>query len=229
MSLLASIPNPHFTGIWLLAGTVELETGQFAPVFGKRTTMKKLLSAFVLAGDYSRRYGTDKALHQYQGQALIKYPLTLLSEKTSIVSIVAKDEKEYQWLGYPVVKDIVDQQSPLVGILSGLLNSTTDWNYFQACDMPFMQPGIFNLLMERVEEISEDPDIHAFIPLTDFGLQPLAAFYRKNSIDTLREAIHDNLSVKDWINMLHVKTINFGNAMSFKNVSQVEDLNVVPA
>lgn len=191
--------------------------------------MKQLLSAFVLAGGYSQRFGSDKALYQYQGKALIKYPLTLLSTRVSLVSIVAKNESEYQWLGYPVVKDIVDQQSPLVGILSGLLNSTTDWNYFQACDMPFMQAGIFDVLLEPVEEISENPDIQAFIPLTDFGLQPLTAFYRKNSIDTLREAIYKNLSVKDWIDTLHIKTINFGNAMSFKNVNQVEDLNAVPA
>jgi|GEM_PF-2617094 len=191
--------------------------------------MTHTLSAYVLAGGNSRHYGTDKGLYQYQGQALIKYPLTLLSETTSLVSIVAKDDKEFQWLGYPVIKDMVDQQTPLVGILSGLLNSTTDWNYFQACDMPFMQSGIFNVLIERIEEISENPDIQAFIPLTDIGLQPLAAFYRKNSIDALREAIHNNLSVKDWVDTLRVETINFGNAMSFKSVNQVEDLHAVPA
>ncbi len=191
--------------------------------------MTQLLSAFVLAGGYSQRFGTDKALYQYQGQSLIKYPLALLSEEISPVSIVAKDKNEYQWLGYPVVTDIIDQQNPLVGILSGLLNSTTDWNYFQACDMPFMQSGIFRILKERVETINSNPKVQAFVPLTDFGIQPLAAFYRKNSIDSLREAIHDNLSVKEWIKTLRIETINFGNALSFKNVNTVEDLDVVPA
>jgi len=57
----------------------------------------------------------------------------------------------------------------------------------------------------------------------------MSAFYRKNTIDSLREAIHGNLSVREWIDTLRVETINFGNAMSFKNVNQVKNLDAIPA
>lgn len=187
------------------------------------------MSAFVLSGGYSRRFGTDKALYQYEGQSLIRYPLELLNEKFPTVSIVAKDAGNYEWLGFPVATDIVDQQTPLVGILSGMVHSNADWNYFQACDMPFMQPGIFQLLQDSLEEKSKNSELQAVIPLTDNGLQPLAAFYRKNTIDSVREAIHHGYSVKEWIASLRITTVNCGSARSFTNVNTVEDLNAVSA
>ncbi|MCF7804774.1 MAG: molybdenum cofactor guanylyltransferase [Candidatus Marinimicrobia bacterium] len=186
------------------------------------------ISAFVLSGGYSRRFGTDKALYQYEGQSLIRYPLELLNEKFPTVSIVAKEAGKYEWLGFPVVPDIIDQQTPLVGVLSGMVNSNTDWNYFQACDMPFLQPGILDLLASRFEELNGETQ--ALLPLTDQGVQPLAGFYRKNTIDSLREAISQDLSVREWVDTLvDVRKVNFGNALSYCNVNTVEDLDAVSA
>jgi len=207
--------------------TVCSETDESAPVFGKRTTMLTSVSAYVLAGGYSRRFGTDKALYQYDGQSLIRYSLELLTRKFPSVSIVAKDAGDYEWLGYPVVADIVDQQNPLVGVLSGMVNSNTDWNYFHACDLPFIQSGVFDIIVDKFDSI--DDGAQALLPLTDKGVQPLAGFYHKNIIDSLREAIHGNLSVKKWVNTLTVRTVNFGNAMSFCNINTVKDLDAVTA
>lgn len=189
--------------------------------------MKNNISAYVVSGGYSRRFGTDKALYQYKGQSLIKYTLDLLSEEFDPVSIVAKNVEDYRWFGYEVIPDIVDQQSPLVGVISGMLNSNTEWVYFQACDMPFMTCGILGILLDYLKMVQESSGLQAVIPVTDFGLQPLAGFYHKNTIDSLREAIHKNLSVTEWVDSLTVKTMNFGSAMSFRNVNEVEDLKVV--
>ena len=185
------------------------------------------ISAFVLSGGYSRRFGTDKALYQYKGQSLIRYSLELLTRKFPSVAIVAKDVEDYKWLGYPVIPDIIDQQSPLVGVLSGMVSSNTDWNYFHACDLPFIQSGVFEILADKFNTLDESKQ--ALLPLTDKGIQPLAGFYHKNTMDSLREAIHDNRSVRAWVDTLNIRTVNFGNALSYCNVNTIEDLDAVSA
>ncbi len=210
-----------------MADTVHPETGESAPEFGKRIDMVPSISAFVLSGGYNRRFGTNKALYQYKRQLLIRCPLELLGTEFSAVYIVTKNPADYHWLGYPGVSDVLDQQTPLVGILSGLVNSKSDWNYFQACDMPFMQPGILGIFTNHLRELNRE--CQALLPRTDQSIQLLASFYHKNTIDSLREAIRQERPVKHWVGTLNQQTVNFGGAMSYQNVNSVEDLNVISA
>ena len=83
------------------------------------------IPAYVLAGGFSRRFGENKALFPYRGQPLIQYPLDILRGLCRPVKIVAKDTAPYAEFGVPVLADALDQQSPLVGIWSGLDDSPT--------------------------------------------------------------------------------------------------------
>jgi len=180
------------------------------------------ITAFVLAGGFSRRFGSNKALFPYNGKPLIMYPLQLLSQQTESVHIIAKDTEPYAEMEYPVVVDAYEQQTPLVGILSGLKESRTDWNVFTACDMPFLTTEVFERLQNNV---SPQPENDAIVPVADGQLQPLVAFYRRRLIPTLRTAIDENLSMKEWLSDLTVKQVKFQDNTPFQNINSKEDLH----
>lgn len=180
------------------------------------------ITAFVLAGGFSRRFGTNKALFPYEGKPLIMYPLDLLSQQTESVHIIAKDTEIYEELGYPVIEDISNQQTPLVGILTGLKHSKTDWNIFAACDMPFLTPEVFDRMRSNVTPL---PENDAIVPVADERLQPMVAFYRRRLIASLKAAIDNNLSMKDWLSERTVKQVSFQDDTPFQNINSREDLH----
>lgn len=180
------------------------------------------ITAFVLAGGFSRRFGTNKALFPYEGKPLIMYPLELLSQQTESVHIIAKDAEVYEDLGYQVIEDIYDQQTPLVGILTGLKESTTDWNIFTACDTPFLTTEVLDRLRSNV---TPQPENDAIVPVADQKLQPLIAFYRRRLIASIEAAIDKNLSMKDWLSVMTVKQVSFQDNTPFQNINSREDLH----
>ena len=180
------------------------------------------ITAFVLAGGFSRRFGTNKALFPYEGKPLIMYPLELLSQQTESVHIIAKDAESYEDLGYPVIEDVYAQQTPLVGILTGLKKSTTDWNIFIACDMPFLTTEVLERLQSNV---TPQPENDAIVPVAGEKMQPLVAFYRRRMIASVEAAVDNNLSMKDWLSEMTVKQVSFQDDTPFQNINSREDLH----
>jgi molybdopterin-guanine dinucleotide biosynthesis protein A len=131
------------------------------------------VSAFVLAGGKSSRMGSDKALLQLGGQALIVHALALAKSVTNDVTIVGDAEK-FASFG-KVVPDIYSDRGPLGGIHAALLNSATDCNLILGVDLPFVQPRFLPLLVSE----AETSGAVVTLPSTDGYLQTLCAVYRK--------------------------------------------------
>ena len=105
-------------------------------------------TAFILAGGKSSRMGTDKALLNYRGECLIRYPIRLFQQLSPDVRIIG-DPSRYARFGLPVIADCVPSHGPLSGIYTGLKSSSTQYNLFLACDMPLMRPEFFELLFSN--------------------------------------------------------------------------------
>lgn len=176
----------------------------------------------------SRRFGADKALYSYQGQPLIRYPLALLSRHFSKVYIIAKDPAQYVSMGYPVIPDISPEQTPLVGIRTGLEHSPTDWNCFIACDLPFLTDKVIIRLLEAVGH-REPHGVQAVVAETPSGLQPLTACYHRELADSLATVWQKNQSVKEWIRDLDAAFVFFQDETPFRNINRKEDLDGISA
>lgn len=105
-------------------------------MIGRRNIIS--ITAYILAGGYNCQFGVNKALFTFKGLPLIKYPLTLLTRYSDSISIIIKHPAEYAHLGYPVLTDSLEQQSPLVRILTGLEAGDSEWNIFASCDVPYL-------------------------------------------------------------------------------------------
>lgn len=176
----------------------------------------------------SRRFGSEKALYDFRGQPLIRYPLVLLSRHFSTVYIIAKDPAKYTSLGYPVIPDISQSQTPLVGIRTGLEHSPTDWNFFVACDLPFLTDKVIERLSDALEH-REPQGVRAVVAETSGGLQPLIAFYHRDLADSLTSAWQANQSMKEWMRDLDAAFIFFQDETPFRNINRKEDLDGISA
>lgn len=182
-------------------------------------------TAYVLAGGQSRRFGEeDKAFYEVDGRPLIQRPIDCLTGCFSSVSIIAKDPAPYRSLGVPVLEDAHSQQMPHVGVLTGLRAAETTWSFFLACDMPAMTAEVVRALWQARDPQPDGRTLQAVVPVTDYGPQPLAAFYSTDGLDSLRRAIREEWSLKGWLSEVHVRTVRFEDEALFRNVNRKEDL-----
>lgn len=132
--------------------------------------MPDLFSAAVLAGGRSARFGRDKARFVYQGKPLLAHVLASLSAAAERF-IVANDP--YPEFGVSVVADIILGGDSLSGLHSALVHARHGWLALAACDLPYLTPAYWALLLER-------RDLAPIVMVRgQQGVEPLAALYHK--------------------------------------------------
>lgn len=141
------------------------------------------VSAAVMAGGKSRRMGRDKAwLDLGDGRPIVQRVIDAISQVADEVLIVANDER-YRSLGLRVVADRFPEGGVLGGIATGVGAAEHDRVLVAACDMPFLEPAVFRLLVER----AEDHDV--VIPRVGEELEALHALYRRSCLGPMERAL----------------------------------------
>ena len=181
------------------------------------------LTALILAGGKSTRFGADKARHAVGGRAMIE----LVAEAVEAVAdtvLLSVDEAAEAFDGLaarPVVDRYADA-GPLAGLHAGLAAAETPWVLAVACDMPFVTPEALQALAA-----ARAPDVDAVVARTPDGrLHPLCACYHQNTLPTVeahlaagRLALHALLD--------HLKNVCYVDlpAGPLRNVNLLSDLD----
>lgn len=140
------------------------------------------------AGGQSRRMGRDKALLPVptSGQPLLGHLVQRLAPlPLDQVLVVANHPQLAQLLRFDLpVRYLVDQYpaiGPLGGIATGIA-ACQDWGIYVACDMPLVNPPIFQLLCALAGEQTGDGQLRwdAVVPLVDGHAQTLHALYQRS-------------------------------------------------
>lgn len=188
------------------------------------------VTGIILAGGYSRRMGSDKALLELGGQPVIARIATELAEITDNVLIACgeQEREEYSFLQYPLVLDRYPGYGPLAGLHAAVSCSTTAWSLVVACDLPFASANFMRQLTGELEHneqqfaegvrdqasgISIDmpmKDVHALLAVSASGrVQPLLGLYHKDVLPSLEEALRSHrLRVMDWLETLNVQYVS---------------------
>lgn len=136
------------------------------------------MTAVVLAGGASRRMGTDKALLDWQGLALVDHVARRVRPACAHALLASADGRR---LGRPgEIADAVAGAGPLGGLLAGLEAAITPLVAVVAVDMPHASAEVLRLLAAVIG------DADAAVPVVDGRLQPLHAVYRAACAETLR-------------------------------------------
>lgn len=168
----------------------------------------------ILAGGYSQRMGSDKALLELGGQPVIARVATELAEITDSVLIACgeQERKEYSFLQYPLVVDRYPGCGPLAGIHAAMSCSATEWILVVACDLPFASANFMRHMIGALEQgISTDilvaaTEVRAIVAVSESGrVQPLLGLYHKDVLPSLEAALRSHkLRVMDWLETMNV-------------------------
>lgn len=144
---------------------------------------KTLITGIVLAGGKSSRMGSDKGLMIFRSKPLVQYSLDLLSHFCGRI-LISSNNPDYKKFGFEVIADDVAGAGPIAGIASCLRQSRTSLNLVLSCDMPLLDPVVFETLLEFT-------DGNTFVVPVDSGgrAEPLCAFYNKSGLVIAEELI----------------------------------------
>lgn len=152
------------------------------------------VSAAVLAGGESRRFGTDKALVPLPGGTtpMLGAVVRALLDVAADVTIIAPESRTYSRFGVPVVSEVAPGQGPLGGLEMALSRAAHDQCIVVGCDLPFLNPDLLRWLAQL--DFSEDalvPMVTGPEPERSTGSTPrpqvLHAIYRRSCLEPVRQ------------------------------------------
>lgn len=144
----------------------------------------KNVIAGILAGGKSRRYGKNKALVKYKNKSLIDWVIDNTKTFTNNIYIITKNTEEYKHLSRPVIEDAFSEPTPISGILT-IAPLVKNWLLLLACDMPFFNNNILNMLWEEKEEGK------ATLFRLNNKLQPFLALYPSETLKYWETAFYN--------------------------------------
>lgn len=165
------------------------------------------MTGILLAGGKSSRMGKNKAFLELNGKPVIERNLEILQSIFSEVLISSNSPELYTQYNAKVVEDHYVEQGPLGGIQACLREAASEYCFFAACDIPFLNPDLIRFMASLAEKY----DIVA--PKTAEGIHPLYAFYKRSSCLPKIEK-----SLKEGI----LKTIDFFDQCSVRYISESE-------
>jgi len=151
-------------------------------------------TGIILCGGRSRRFGKDKALLTIGETPMIRRMAGRISQVVGEIIIAARDSAQCKSLaavsaipdGAEVVYDPVKGYGPVAGILAGLSASKSEYSICLACDLPYVNLEVIDVLFRCAEENNSD----AAIPKHPDGtLEPLHAVYGRSMADACRDAV----------------------------------------
>jgi molybdopterin-guanine dinucleotide biosynthesis protein A len=158
-------------------------------------------TAVILAGGDSSRMGQDKAGLLLEGSTLLqRVTATMQSSFSQVIVSVRQPRAE---VALQQVCDAEADGGPLSGLLAGLAQVETTWMFAVACDMPFIQSAV----IARMAELRGEQQ--AVVPLIDGHPQPLFAFYAKQALPVMRDALaNGEKRVRAVLKQLDVRYVN---------------------
>jgi len=166
------------------------------------------LRGYVLAGGASSRFGTDKALAEFQGQTMLARTSKLLSTAVSTLKIVSPAAKLAD-AAYETIPDRWPGEGPLGGILTALFDAresgTNAWCLIVSCDMPFLTTEWLSFLAERASQSGAE----AIVPKSPQGWEPLCACWRVSAAEIVLPNFEAGTrKVTEALNALHVEVLD---------------------
>jgi molybdenum cofactor guanylyltransferase len=183
---------------------------------------------YLLAGGESSRMGRDKRFLPIEGLPMLIYVIRRIKTFCKSVVVVVEDRSRFRHLesaeGVEVIQDLYPGTKALGGIVTALTHSKTEWNFVQACDMPFVTES----LLLRIQASKADCDW--VLPRAEGRLQTLCSLYSRRCLPAMEDAVRKgNLRITDLIPQLKTRIVPLeGIGRSFQNINtpeEYQDLN----
>ncbi len=169
-------------------------------------------SGIVLAGGYSSRMGTDKALLPIAGAPSYVHVAKVLTHVAEDIWVVRRPDQapiETNEFVTGVVHDVRPGEGPLAGMEAGLAHMKNSWGLVAPADAPMIRPSLLFKLTTLVAEASRShADIQAFIFKRGEQIYPLFGCYHQEVLKVIGELLDNGKRrVKDLFDQIHVRYV----------------------
>jgi molybdopterin-guanine dinucleotide biosynthesis protein A len=141
------------------------------------------ITAVVLAGGKSERFGSDKATYPVDGLPMIEHPLAVLKNIFSEIIIISGNVEGLSYLGFPVYPDMVPSAGPLCGLYTALHHADRGSVFLTACDMPHLDEKFIRYLTG----LPGDFDI--VVPVVNGWYETLHAVYSTSCLPSIERLL----------------------------------------
>jgi molybdopterin-guanine dinucleotide biosynthesis protein A len=200
---------------------------------------RRPLSALLLCGGDSRRFGSEKGLARFAGTPLAARLLQVLETLSDDVAISSNRPDLYRSLGVPVVPDEERGHGPLAGIAAGLRAARHDRLAVLACDMPFASAALFRHLAERIGDCDLAVPTHGGGPCCgETRYEPLHALYHRRCLEAIETVLRAReRRIRAIFTLVRVREVSLGECRAhadvgpetFANINTPEDLGRLAA
>ncbi|WP_421380910.1 molybdenum cofactor guanylyltransferase [Bacillus salacetis] len=185
------------------------------------------IAGIVMAGGYSRRFGSNKAIAEYKGRPFYEYSIEALKGITEITILVTNKDL------YPFYKKETDLQvvmdeeeyrgcGPLAGLYTAMRAYKSEWYLITPVDVPMMTSLILKKLLRYTTG-----EHQAVIPIINGKKQPLIGLYHYSILEKIHQLLKNNdlkmhFLLSD-ISALYIEKEFFGEEASFHNINTRQD------
>jgi molybdopterin-guanine dinucleotide biosynthesis protein A len=126
--------------------------------------------------------GREKALMVLESSTLLERSLFVLDDVSDEVIVSLRDEEQVlDFSPYlherKIVTDRIRNAGPLAGMLAGFKRADGDYVFTVACDMPYLNRTLIDMMFDMVGEHE------ALIPISEYGRkETLHAVYKKDAM-----------------------------------------------
>ena len=190
------------------------------------------ITAVILAGGRSRRFGRDKAVASFAGEPMIRRVIWRAAgavNAAEVVVVVSTMERARELPLDPehrVAVDAFPDGGALGAIYTGLLSSRTEWALVTACDMPFLSAP----LLRHMAHCRGGVD--AVVPAPAGRPEPTHALYSRRCLPVIKDRLlAGELKASGFIDQVDVQYLPDDELrrfdpelLSFFNVNRQEDM-----
>ena len=186
--------------------------------------MNEKITGIILAGGEGKRLKGKKLHLEIDGEKIIKKIIEKIRGSFYDLILIINDFNSFDF-NIKKIKDVILGKGPIGGIYTGLLKSKTKYNFFFACDMPFLNTKLIDYMMG----IKKDYDI--LVPKIGKRFEPLHSIYSKDCIEKIKEQIDkEDLEINHLFKKLKTKYVSLEeikiydpNLLSFYNINNFKD------
>ena len=193
-----------------------------------------MIPGCILSGGKGRRIGGQgKAFINLSGKPLIYHSIENIKNQVTVLSINARNNKDYNSLDYPVILDEFNQDTdgsgPLAGILTAInwAKSLKEDNRYVATipvDLPFLPKDFINRMLLEINIYKPSVAVAS----SNNRLHPVAAVWSLDLADRLRIALIDGTrKIDDFTSNIDTISVDwkYDSLDPFFNVNTPEDLS----
>ncbi len=174
--------------------------------------MKKFGTAVILAGGKSTRMGFDKQFLVINKRRLIDSLRKKLKKEFDEIVVVTNKSQYYLGFTDKITEDKIPGKGPLSGIHAGLVEASSQFVYFIACDMPNINLDYIRFMKDKLK----DKNVMACITKFGHWIEPFNAFYSREMIEHIeKHLMKDERSVNSLIKKLPICYIEEEEARRF--------------